>query len=225
MGFLKFLWRVGIPIIGGVLELLCMLGIGLLWQQWSPAYTFTTLILTSLIVAAMALIVLLVLLIEGAIRAVHRVMLPIFMGILAISLTLIWVTFVVATADDVNITSVYFGSMKFYRIMLEVGIWLVGAALWLALIIIIQGLPRASLICLIVGGCAVGAALVVTFTYWLVQLLIYFFAHYYLIFFIVLGGALGLMYLTFLLIYCIVKRETLHYILKDNLDKYWRRSI
>lgn len=221
---LWFLWRIGVPLVGLSLEAGCVYGIVGIWQGGSMDVPMN-LFLTSLIVAAMVLIVLVVLLIEGQFSIVYRGALPAFMGVLAVAALFLLVMAISDTAPSEDIKSALFGSMKFYAIMLAIGIWIVVETLWIALIFVIQGLPGVSLKCLIGGGCLLGLALVVTFIYWIAMMLIYFFAHYYQIFFIVFGSAMGGLYLVFLIVYCVVKRSTLSEIFNDNLDKYWRDAV
>lgn len=219
-GILWFLWRIGVPLTGLGLLALCGYGIS---DVWIPTNIPDSLFLTSLIVAVMLLIILLVFLIEGQFFIVYRICLPAFMGMLAISVLLFFVTGISGGVDLVR--SELFGSMNFYAVMALIGMMLVIESLWIALIFLIQGAPDISLKCLIGGGCMLGVACVVTFVYWIVMMLVYFFIHYYQIFFIVVGCAMGGVYLAFLVIYCIVKRQTLATIANDNLDRYWRKRV
>lgn len=221
--FLWLLWRIGVPLLGLGAEGICIAGIVGVWKGGVDATQ--NLFLTSLIVAAMVLIALIVLVIEGMFHMVYRVALPAFMGVLAFSLLFLLIVSLHDVSQSDIVGSELFGSMKFYAAMLSIAVWAVAEALWMALLFIIQGLPQASLWSLIVGGCLLGLALVVTFFYWIVLMLIYFFKHYYQIFFIVFGSAMGVLYLTFLVIYCVVKRKTLARIFNDNLDKHWRKAV
>lgn len=220
MGFLWFLWRIFIPLIGLGIETLGVFGIVGIWNNTIDISM--NLFLTSIIVAVMVLVVIIVLLIEGQFYIVYRIALPAFMGVLAISALLLAISMIIGTASSEDIVSELFGSMKFYAVMLVIGILIIVETLWLALIFVIEGLPRVSLKCLIGGGGLLGIALVVTFIYWIVRMLIYFFAHYYQIFFIVFGSSMGGIYLVFLVVYCITNRRTLSRIIDDNLDKHWR---
>ena len=220
MGFLWFLWRIFIPLIGLGIEALGVFSIVGIWNNANDISM--NLFLTSILVAAMIFVVIIVLLIEGQFHIVYRIALPAFMGTLAISALIFAISTIIGTASNEDIVSELFGSMKFYAVMLVIGILIVAEALWLALIFVIEGLPSISLKCLIGGGGLLGIALVVTFIYWIARMLIYFFAHYYQIFFIVFGSIMGGIYLVFLVVYCITNRRTLSRIIEDNLNKHWR---
>lgn len=224
MGFFVFLWRVGVPVLGLGAEALCVFGIVSIWQE-ERVDVSGDLFLTSLLVAVMVLIVLVVLLIEGQFNIVYRAALPAFMGVLGLALVFLLSMVISDTATGEVVKSELHGSMNFYGVMIAIGIWIVAETLWIALTVVIQGLPDVALKCLIGGGALLAVALVVTFVYWIARLLIYFFSHYYQIFFIVFGGALGAVYLAFLVVYCVVKRKTLSSIINDNLDKYWRNAV
>lgn len=221
---LWFLWRIGVPLCGLTLDGGLVWLIVHTWQSSEGNGIPSTLSLTVIIIAAMALVVLIVLLIEGCFSAAYRGALPTFMGLLGVAALFLVVAAVsdVVTSED-NFSEL-FGSINFYGVMLFIAIGIIAETLWIALIIEIQGFSEISLKCLICGGCLLGLVIAVTFIYWIAMMAAYFFARYYKIVLIVLGSALGGLYLTFLIIYCIVRRGVLLNIVRDNLDDYWRNA-
>ncbi len=219
--FLWILWRIVIPAVGVLFEGACVYGIFDTLQYTSGS---EAVIAVGLIIAAMLLIAIIVFLIEGWFWATYRICLPLFMGVIAFIIAMVGIEAIVAGATSDLVGNPVFGSMNFYAVMLVIAVLSVVEALWLALIFVIQGLPDVSRYCLIGGGVLLALALAVTFVYWIIAMLVYFFAHYYKVFFLILGLTLGTVYVGFLVIYAIVKRENIRDIIEDNLDTYWRKA-
>lgn len=218
--FLWFIWRIFIPLFGIVIEGFCIYNIV---DNWKAINDFPSKIMgTSGMVVAMIFVALIILLIEGQFYIVYRIMLPALMGTLAICLLFSLMLAFVDIASSEETRSELFGSMKFYGAMVYICILIILETLWVSLIFVIEKVPGVSVKCLIGGGGLLGMALVVTFIYWIIQMLIYFFAHYYLVFFTIFGSVMGGIYLIFIVVYCITNRKTLSEIIKDNLNKYWR---
>lgn len=218
---LWILWRIVVPATGVLFEGVCVYGIFDVLQSYSGT---DAVMVVSIIIAAMLLIAIIVFLIEGWFWATYRICLPLFMGVIAFIIAMVGIAAIVAGATSDLVGNPVFGSMNFYAVMLVIAVLALVEALWLALIFVIQGLPDVSRYCLIGGGVILALALVVTFVYWIIAMLVYFFAHYYKVFFLILGLALGAVYVGFLVIYAIVKREDIGDIIENNLDTYWRKA-
>lgn len=218
---LWILWRIVIPIVGIFFEGVFVYG---LVDTLQYAAGTDAVMIVSLFIAAMALIAIIVCLIEGWFWVTYRICLPIFMGAIAFAIIMFGIAAIVAAARFELVGTPVFGSKNFYAVMLVIAALAVVEALWLALIFVIQGLPNVSLYCLMAGGGILALALVVTFVYWIIAMLVYFFAHYYKIFLLVLGVGLGAIYVGFLVIYAIVKRKNIRCIIEHNLYRYWSRA-
>lgn len=224
MGFLRFLQRVLVPLIG----VACCVGI-IGWgipSGWTDSNTtLESLALTMLLIGFVALIVIIVLLIQGAVKVVYRGALPVFMGIIALVAMFAMFSMIEKAAQGEYSGPEAFGWMNFYQIMWLVGCLIFAEALWIALALVIQQLKGAAGGALIVGGVLIVLALVVTFLYWLAMLIAYFFSHYHKQFLIVFGIVMGVIYAVFLILYGVLKRAKLKAFLEDNLDKHWRKAI